>query len=58
MPIKVVKINKEEISLHIADMARQGFKCTEIDSGEYGCVKKINEIQDYVVIFLSSMGQP
>ena len=58
MPIKVVKINKDEVPSHIADMTRKGFRCTEIDPGEYSCTKKINEVQDYVVILLSSMEQP
>ncbi|MCX8184841.1 MAG: hypothetical protein RMI56_00510 [Sulfolobales archaeon] len=54
MPVKIVKVSREAVSSHIVDMTQKGFKCVEIGSGEYSCTKRINEIQDYVVIFLTS----
>lgn len=56
MPVKVVKVNKNDMLSYIADMTQKGFRCTEIDPGEYSCTKRINEIQDYIVILLSSPG--
>ncbi|MCS7099488.1 MAG: hypothetical protein NZ925_04000 [Sulfolobales archaeon] len=54
MPVKIVKVSRETLTSHISDITRKGFKCVEIGSGEYSCMKRINEIQDYVVIFLTS----
>lgn len=56
MPVKIVKVSKESVTSYITDMVQKGFRCTEINSGEYSCTKRINEIQDYVIILLSAPG--
>jgi len=53
VPVKIVKVLREELETYIEDMTRRGFTCKEIDVGEYNCVKKINEVQDYVVVLLT-----
>lgn len=54
MPIKVVKVEKDEVLSYVTDMSRRGFKCVELGSGEYSCSKSINEIQEYIVVLLPS----
>lgn len=53
MPVKIVKVVREELETYIKDMTRKGFTCREVNVGEYSCVKKINEVQDYVVVLLA-----
>jgi hypothetical protein len=53
VPVKVVKVLREELETYIEDMTQRGFTCREIDVGEYNCVKKINEVQNYIVVLLT-----
>ncbi len=54
MPVKVVKAGRGNVLSYVTDMTRKGFRCVEVSPGEYRCTKRINEIQDYTVILLSS----
>jgi|YelNatPaOPRAMG01_1025707.scaffolds.fasta_scaffold11846_9 hypothetical protein len=54
MPIKILKVSRDELLTHMSSMSQRGFKCVELGGGEYSCSKRINEIQEYVVILLSS----
>jgi len=56
VPVKIVKVSRENMLSYITDMTQKGFRCMEINSGEYSCTKRINEIQDYIVILLSTPG--
>ncbi|MEM0066788.1 MAG: hypothetical protein QXT76_06940 [Sulfolobales archaeon] len=56
MPVRIVKVSKENMPSYVTDMMQKGFRCIEINSGEYSCTKRINEIQDYIVILLSAPG--
>lgn len=56
MPVKIVKVDRERVPSYITDMVQKGFRCMEMNSGEYSCTKRINEIQDYVIILLSAPG--
>jgi len=53
VPVKIVKVVREELETYVRDMTRKGFTCREVNVGEYSCVKKINEVQDYVVVLLA-----
>ncbi len=56
VPVKIVKTAQSTVLSHVVDMTRKGFKCVEVASGEYRCTKRINEIQEYTIILLSSPG--
>jgi len=56
LPVRIVKVSKENMPSYVTDMMQKGFRCIEINSGEYSCTKRINEIQDYIVILLSAPG--
>lgn len=50
VPVKVVRT--KDVSSAAREYARMGFRCVEEPENTAVCVKRVNEIQEYVVVVL------